>query len=328
MEDDKLDEVVSLFPDSMKFLWKDERWRTYCIQEIRIRAERPIMVLTDKGECGISKNGELKRISDMDRRALFVFSQELINCLFSYLCQESIYAHLEEIKRGYITVRGGHRVGVAGELLSLDEKEIAVRQVRYINIRIAREKIGAADVIMPYVYHGQELYNTLIISPPGCGKTTILRDYIRQISDGNQFGEGRKVGVVDERYELEGDAEGKNWLGMRTDVLSGCFKTIGIRMLLRSMSPDVIAVDEIGGEQDLIALEKAAHCGCKLIATMHGETLFDGSEQYKRFIEDKLRHYFISGLFQRFIFVIKQNRPGVIRGILDDQEKWIYGDIA
>lgn len=327
MEDDKLDEIIAIFPDKWKYLWNDGQLRHQCIQEIRIRAGRPMMILTEKGEFVISQKGKVKRVEEGELVQTINFSQEEINRLFSYLCQESVYAYLDEIKRGYITIRGGHRVGVAGEMLSLDNGELAVRQVKYINIRIAREKQGAADELLPYVYEHQELKNTLIISPPGCGKTTILRDFIRQISDGNQYGKGKKVGVIDERYELEGNMEERNWLGLRTDVLSGCLKTKGIMMLLRSMSPDVIAVDEIGGEEDYVALEKAMHCGCKLVATMHGETLFFEKEKYDSFIKDKLGLYLRNGLFQRYVFVTKEGRPGVIRGILDENKRWLYGVI-
>lgn len=326
MEDDKLDEIIAIFPEKWKFLWCDWHLRQYCIQEIRIRVGRPMMIQTEKGEFVVSQKGEVKRVGEGEWIELVAFSQEEINRLFSYLCQESVYAYLDEIKRGYITIRGGHRVGVAGEMLSLDGGELAVRQVKYINIRIAREKRGAADELLPYVYHRKELKNTLIISPPGCGKTTILRDFIRQISDGNRYGKGKKVGVIDERYELEGCADERNWLGLRTDVLSGCFKTKGIMMLLRSMSPDVIAVDEIGGDEDYFALEKAVHCGCKLVATMHGETLFCGRKQYDAFVEEKLEAYLKNGLFQRYVFVTKESRPGVIRGILDEEKRWLYGE--
>ena len=139
MEDDKLDEIIAIFPDKWKYLWNDGQLRHQCIQEIRIRAGRPMMILTEKGEFVISQKGKVKRVEEGELVQTINFSQEEINRLFSYLCQESVYAYLDEIKRGYITIRGGHRVGVAGEMLSLDNGELAVRQVKYINIRIARE---------------------------------------------------------------------------------------------------------------------------------------------------------------------------------------------
>ena len=123
--------------------------------------------------------------------------------------------------------------------------------------------------------------NTLILSPPGCGKTTILRDLVRQVSDGNRFGPGRTVGVVDERSEIAGTFRGmaQNDVGMRTDVLDGCPKAEGMMLLLRSMAPEIIAVDELGGEEEIRSVRQALKCGCTVLATMHAGTVREAQER-------------------------------------------------
>ena len=144
-----------------------------------------------------------------------------------------------------------------------------------MNIRIAHEVRGAADPILPWVYEEKRPLDTLILSPPGCGKTTLLRDLIRRVSDGNRFAPGKTVGVVDERSEIAGTFRGRaqNDVGMRTDVLDGCSKAEGLLLLLRSMSPDVIAVDELGGEEEIRCVRQALRCGCAVFATMHAGSL-------------------------------------------------------
>ncbi len=157
--------------------------------------------------------------------------------------------------------------------MEADGRVRTFKNISYLNIRVSHQMRGAADGVLPGMYRRGRLCSALIVSPPGCGKTTLLRDLIRQISDGNAYGRGMTVGVVDERSELAGSFLGKpqNDMGMRTDVLDGCPKDIGMLLLLRAMSPQVIAIDELGGEGELRALGQAAACGCRILATVHGE---------------------------------------------------------
>lgn len=153
-----------------------------------------------------------------------------------------------------------------------------------------------------------------MISPPGCGKTTLLRDIIRMVSDGNRLAGGMTVGVVDERSELAGCCDGiaVNDLGMRTDILDGCLKAAGMLMLLRSMAPDVVAVDELGDREDTTALEQVLKCGCSVLATVHGGSYEELSR--KRFLQPLLQ----AGAFQRYLvlkhcdgtFFVEQVRDG------------------
>ena len=200
----------------------------------------------------------------------------------SYVCSSSMYAYEEEISRGYLTLPGGHRMGLVGEAVLTDGGR--VRNLKYIsgmNIRISHEVKGAADRLLPWVYVEGRLMNTLILSPPGCGKTTILRDLVRQVSDGNRFSHGRTVGVVDERSEIAGTFRGmaQNDVGMRTDVLDGCPKAEGMMLLLRSMAPELIAVDELGGEEEIRSVRQALKCGCTVLATMHAGTVREAQER-------------------------------------------------
>ena len=164
------------------------------------------------------------------------------------------------------------------------------------------------------------MYHTLIISPPRCGKTTLLRDLIRQISDGNKWVKGCTVGVVDERSELAGCYRGipQNQMGMRTDVLDGCPKADGMLMLVRSMSPQVVAVDEIGAPEDVEAIKYAMHCGCKMIATVHGETLDE--IQRKPLFEQLIKEQ----CFDRYIVLKNEKQVGELAGIYDTQGRQIH----
>ena len=188
-----------------------------------------------------------------------------------------------------------------------------MKYISCINIRLAHQIPGCAAKVMPYIRRKDWVAHTLIISPPRCGKTTLLRDIIRQLSNGSQGFSGLTVGVVDERSELAGCYQGipQNDLGMRTDVLDGCPKAEGMRMLIRSMSPAVVAVDELGKEEDYKAVETVIHCGCKLIATAHGNSMEDVLSQ-PFFL--KLRDMQV---FERYIVLGKSHRAGIVEGIYD-----------
>jgi stage III sporulation protein AA len=148
------------------------------------------------------------------------------------------------------------------------------RHVTFFNIRVAAERVGCADAILPFLYEGERLFHTLLFSAPGAGKTTLLRDCIRQISNGTSR-PPQKVGVVDERFELAACHLGvpQNDIGAHTDVLCGCDKQTGIFMLLRTMSPQVIAVDELGGANDARAVGEAMYCGCSMLGTVHAGSM-------------------------------------------------------
>lgn len=280
------------------------------IQEIRLRANQPVMIIKDGEFLFITANGHLSKNIEQAFRTEFRDLSDTLQMMSDY----SIYAFEEEIRNGYITLPGGHRVGIVGKVIMENGHIKTMRYIGGMNIRISHQIIGCGSKLLPYLLNERSIYHTLIISPPRCGKTTLLRDIIRQISNGipPNFN-GVTVGVVDERSEIAGCYQGipQNDIGMRTDVLDCCPKVEGMRMLLRSMSPDVIAVDEIGKTEDIHAIEDAMNAGVKLICTVHGSSLLDIQRKpvLKELIEKKL--------FERMVILSYKNGPGTIENIID-----------
>lgn len=286
-------DLLQLFPIEQRPIWEHILQKVQTLQEIRLRAQKPVSVIAGSKELFFDAKGNE---TDKPQNAYRISGRELMQIL-NHICHYSLYAFEDEIKQGFITVAGGHRVGIAGQVVMENEKVRTMKNISCMNIRISHEVKGVADDVLGGLYRNGRLLNTLIISPPGCGKTTLLRDLVRQVSEGNAYGRGSCVGVVDERSEIAGCFQGipQNDVGMRTDVLDGCPKALGMMMLLRSMSPQVIAVDEIGSIQDMEALHMAACCGCKILATVHGE----GIEDVQR--KEGMERLFREKLFERFL---------------------------
>lgn len=261
--------ILQLFPQNRRQFWEKTAAQQESVREIRMRIGQPIFVKRNDGEWFLGLDGSLTE----DITAAEYAGQQELDELLKYMCRYSLYAYEEELRQGYLTVEGGHRIGVAGQAVLAQEGTVrTIKNISCINIRVAHEIKGAAEPVLKHLFCNGRMRNTLIISPPGYGKTTLLRDMIRNVSNGSPWAGGMTVGVVDERSELAGCYQGVPQLdvGMRTDVLDGCPKSYGMMMLLRSMSPEVLAIDELGEKEEFEILKGAASCGCRVLATVHG----------------------------------------------------------
>lgn len=259
-----LEIVLEYLPISIRKILKENFSKSNIqIEEIRLRSGKPLAL----------KIGQDNKIIDYN-----VTQQDVLQS-FEKICENSVYSYRRQICDGYITIRGGNRVGVVGSAVIENGQVININYISSLNFRIARQQIGCSNKIIEDIIDikNNTIHNTLIVSPPGCGKTTLLRDVIRSISNGiNVIGfKGKTVGVVDERGEIAAMYKGipQNDVGIRTDVVDNMPKPEAMRMLVRSMAPDVIACDEIGGKEDVEAIDYAVCSGVKGIFTAHGKDL-------------------------------------------------------
>lgn len=275
------------------------------LQEIRIRADKPLIFQVGSRE---------------------IINQYIPNCediktIIQRMSNYSIYAFEEEIKQGYITIRGGHRVGICGKCIIEKNEVKTIKSVASVNIRICREVLSCSDAIMKFILSNNEVINTIIISPPKCGKTTLIRDITRNISEGIDKAAftGKKVCVIDERSEIGACFNGIPQLhvGIRTDILDSCPKSEGIMMAIRSMSPDVIVCDEIGTSRDMTSIVTALSSGVSLITTIHGYDIEDlyNRPVFKEIIENKV--------FKRAIILSNRKGAGTVEHIYDLTNKSI-----
>lgn len=286
------------------------------VQEIRLRERKPLMFSLDRGDLMVSISGE-----EVDRlsKAYLVTRQDMYNTLQS-LSSYSLYAFEEELKNGYLTIPGGHRVGLSGKAVISQGAIKLQKYITGINIRISREVLGAGEKVFKYIIRDGEprVYSTLIISPPQCGKTTLLRDLVRILSDGFERMDipfrGIKIGLVDERSEIAGSFEGlpQNNVGIRTDVIDACPKSQGMMLMIRSMSPQVLVTDEIGSMEDALAVEEALKCGVAVIAAAHGSCREELRERpgLKRLMDQRV--------FKRMIVLSNSRGVGTVEEIWDE----------
>lgn len=267
---------------------------TECFEEIRLKTFNDTIVISNGREISLH-DGKLITPDILD---------ETLNRLLDY----SYYAYEEELSKGYITIEGGHRVGICGTVTIRDGAVHLIKDISSLNIRRSRQIIGASHNVISSIFDKKSgtIRNTLIISPPKCGKTTLLRDIARSLSYN-----GCRVGICDERSEIAGSCNGRASydLGCRTDILDGCPKAYGILMLIRSMSPDVVITDEIGKKEDVAAIEAALCAGVKTITTIHGSSYEDVESSA---VGELIKRH----VFETLIFLSAEPSTGTVKRIM------------
>jgi stage III sporulation protein AA len=312
MNNYKIHEVLKYMPMHIKTMIEGmQPILLESMEEVRLRQNKPIILYGGGREYIISKYGQLV----FDPGNAYICTLEDIKNAVSLITNFSLYSFEDDIRNGFVTIDGGHRVGICGKAVLENGKIRTFRDISFINYRVARQVLGAADKVLHYILKdNNSLYNTLIISPPQCGKTTILRDIVRQISGGipSMGFKGKKVGLIDERNEIAACCLGlpKNDVGIRTDVLDGCPKAEGIQIMIRSMSPDIIATDEIGRCEDSGAVLDAINAGVKIITTIHGSNIED-------FLRKPALEKLHANLFERYIIMSRRQGVGTIEAVLD-----------
>lgn len=284
----------------------------HCLQleEIRLRCGRPLVLKVGERDFTLDQRG---RLSENISTGFRVGEDDIYRTIAS-ISDNSLYAFEEEIRRGFITVAGGHRVGLAGQVVLQGEMVKTMKDFSSLCFRIAREVKDCALPLLPYICGGSAstTVNTLIISPPRCGKTTILRDLACLLANGSKRWLARNVVIIDERSELAGSYRGIPQLdvGPRTDVLDACPKAEGMIMALRSLSPQVIITDEIGRREDVLAIQECINAGVAVISSVHASTV---DELQKRPI---MRELLASRAFKLAVILSRVNGPGSIQDIV------------
>ncbi len=288
-------EILNYFPIYIKEKFvnvPEEIWDK--AKEIRIRNNKPIMIYC---------------FDDYVEVDHFATVEDILRLIENF-SENSLYKVQNEINSGFLTIRGGHRIGLSGTSI-IEKGEIKnIKYISSLNIRIAREVKECSDKILNCILKNQEdnnvLKNTIIISPPGCGKTTLLRDIIRRLSDGDEKIKPQTIGLVDERSEIAAMYMGQaqNDIGLRTDVMDACKKNIAMKLMIRSMGPDFIATDEIGTKEDMDAILDAVSSGINLLVTCHGNSVNDIP---KDLLEKKI--------FENVVILSKAKKPGNIEKI-------------
>jgi len=299
-------DILRYFPDKIRVVLENEINNNFIIEEIRIRNSKPIILKLNNSEKIIN---------------YIVQTEDVLNILQS-ICENSIYSYQNQICEGFITIKGGHRIGITGSAVIENNQVKNLNYISNLNFRIARQIIGCSNNIIKEIINKEEntIYNTLIVSPPGAGKTTLLRDIIRNLSNGTEELTGKNIGVVDERGEIAAMYKGipQNDLGIRTDIIENIKKSIGMKMLIRSMAPEIIVADEIGSKEDVQEINYAVCSGIKGIFTAHGNSLEDLK------LNPDIAELIEKNIFERLLFLDKNNKGKVNKIYALDKINKVY----
>lgn len=286
-------DILRYFPDKIREVLENEINNNLVIEEIRIRNSKPIIL----------------KLNNSEKIINYIVQTEDVLKILQSICENSIYSYQNQICEGFITIKGGHRIGITGSAVIENNKVKNINYISNLNFRIARQIIGCSNNIIKEIINQEEntIYNTLIVSPPGAGKTTLLRDIIRNLSNGTEEITGKNIGVVDERGEIAAMYKGipQNDLGIRTDIIENIKKSVGMKMLIRSMAPEIIVADEIGSKEDVQEINYAVCSGIKGIFTAHGNSFED--LKLNPAIAELIEKY----IFERLIFLDKNNKGKV-----------------
>ena len=299
-------DILRYFPDNIRVVLENEINNNLVIEEIRIRNSKPIILKLNNSEKIIN---------------YIVQTEDVLNILQS-ICENSIYSYQNQICEGFITIKGGHRIGITGSAVIENNQVKNLNYISNLNFRIARQIIGCSNNIIKEIINKEEntIYNTLIVSPPGAGKTTLLRDIIRNLSNGTEEITGKNIGVVDERGEIAAMYKGipQNDLGIRTDIIENIKKSVGMKMLIRSMAPEIIVADEIGSKEDVQEINYAVCSGIKGIFTAHGNSLEDLK------LNPAIAELIEKNIFERLLLLDKNNKGKVNKIYALDKINKVY----
>ncbi len=296
------DEIMAILPGHLRSFVINNAPDPDKLQEIRLRKGR---------KAAIMYAGHIR--SGID--ASCVVTEEDFAKVLSKVSRYSLYAFEDEVKNGYLTIPGGHRVGMLGRAV-MDKGQVkSMRHISTLNIRISRAKKGCADDLIKHVVKNDIFLSTLIISPPGGGKTTMLRDMVRQLAGGGWHMTGYNVSLIDERSEVAACYQGvpQHDIGPYCDVADALPKVVGIRMAIRSMAPDIVAVDEVGTDEDIEAMYEARISGCALLATAHGDSIGQICDAMPK------------TLFERYVMLGDRWSPGTCIAISDGKGELLCG---
>ncbi len=278
------------------------------INEIRLRANKPILINCSGNYFYLTSNGVSNELNNV-----IVCDKEVIQNLLKVVSNNSFYSINEQLLNGFVSYRDGIRIGVAGEVVSENGKLLTIKNITSLNIRIPHIVKNCSLSAYNYIIKNDSIYSTLIISAPGAGKTTFIRDLINQITSRNK---NISVLVVDERLEISGN---NNLLvGNNIDIILNCNKKFAFDNGIRSLNPDVIVTDEINLSDDLLIIERALTSGVKVVATIHAQNINELKNKKELSALLKL------GLFERFVVLNKRFGPGSLEGVYNENLSCIY----